>query len=184
MTKTEKIIRATIESGVEDVSAAEALAEWSDDHAGKRITSRNVPPGWVIRQQYGMFHLETAAYADARWDRKPPTPGPRISLLVAHQETSVEWPTGAYLREKNTAYFSAAVDRNESRRAVLESGAEIKRLARAVPRFMAALEELRDALGEGTWPEVFADRYEIRKAVGIDTVKIHPPGYPERGVSL
>jgi hypothetical protein len=184
MTKTEKTIRATIENGVEDIAAAEAVAAWADAHAGKLLTVRNAPEGWTIRKEYGMCQLETAAYADARWDRKPPTPGPRISLLLAHQETGVEIPTAAVLREKNTAYFSAAVDRNESRRAVLESGAEIKRLARAVPRFMAALEELRDALGEGTYPDLFADRYEIRKAVGIDTVKIHPPGYPQSGVSL
>jgi len=166
-----RIVKSGLEQEELDHSAAVQIAEWADAHEGKLLTERNKPEGWMIRRQYGMTELETDAYARSRWTNSE-QPGPRATVLLAHQETNVRIPSSAYLAECSPAFFTAAVERNDARRALLEDPARLRAIARALNRTRDALALIAELLPTGSGPDSVPDRYDIIRAAGLGDVKV------------
>jgi hypothetical protein len=116
----EKQLLGLIESGIEDTTIPDAIAAHADKHAGKPVTKIHAAAIEVqiglpvrIRRQYGMTQVSWAVGKEANpWLVEH-------SVLLAHSETNVSWPTGDELRAKNPAYFGASHARNAQRRQLL-----------------------------------------------------------------
>ena len=166
--------RAIMESSMEPVDIAEAVAVACSENAGKLLTKRFADRlremtgvEWTIRRNYGMTHVETLAYARSDWTHPPE--GPRICLLLAHSEKNVEIPTGIEVEEKNPAYFEAARKRNKYRAKVLAAGGlppELDSVLSAMDELGRAYEhvvELINASGCGS--HSVPDWYAIRASI-------------------
>ena len=172
----ERQILALIETSIEDTRVPDAIAAHADKRAGKPVTKTDadqleaqlgVPVR--IRRQYGMTHVAWAVgtgpnpWADER------------SILLAHSDTNVRWPTGEALRAKEPAYFGARDERNESRKKLLAEHhqdaripyikpSHVERAAAAIVKLREAREELLQLIDYGQPLHVI--RYPVEKLAG------------------
>jgi hypothetical protein len=113
-------ILGLIESSIEDTRVPDAIAAHADKRAGKPVTKTDaeqleaqlgVPVR--IRRQYGMTSVAWAIGTGLNpWlDER--------SILLAHSDSNVRWPTGSDLRKKEPAYFGARDERNAARKKLL-----------------------------------------------------------------
>jgi hypothetical protein len=163
----EQQILALVEGSIEDTRVPDAIAAHADKRAGKTVTKADAAQleaalgvSVRIRRQYGMTHIawsisdETAPWRDER------------SILLAHSESGVRWPTGAELRQKEPAYFGARDERNAARAKLLQEHATLRdaigdetpdaedasaicRAARAIVKLREAREELLSLIDYG-----------------------------------
>lgn len=146
-------ILTLLESSIEDTRVPDAIAAHADKRAGKPVTKADAAQleaqlgvSVRIRRQYGMTHIawsisdETAPWRDER------------SILLAHSESGVRWPTGAALRQKEPAYFGARDERNAARQKLLAEQHQLDRIPYVNPsqveRAAAAIAKLRAARKE------------------------------------
>jgi hypothetical protein len=147
----EQQILALVESSIEDTRVPDAIAAHADKRAGKPVTktdaeqleaSLGVPVR--IRRQYGMTQVSWTV-------GNGPDPH-EPSILLAHRETNVTWPTGDELRAKEPAYFGARDERNAARRKLLAEHHRFERIPSVEPsvveRAAAAVIKLREAREE------------------------------------
>jgi len=114
----ERQILALIESSIEDTRVPDAIAAHADKRAGKPVTKTDADQLEAqlgipvrIRRQYGMTHVAWTVGEGPQRDER--------SILLAHSDTGVRWPTGDELRKKEPAYFAARDERNEARKKLL-----------------------------------------------------------------
>lgn len=147
----------------------DAIAAYANKRAGKAVTKADavhleaqlgVP--MCIRRQYGMTHVT--------W---PPSAGSRDehSILLAHSETNVHWPSGHMLIAREPAYFAARDERNAARKTLLsthrkDNPSHIKRAAAAIVKHREAQDELLQLVGYGQPMHVV--RYAVEKLTGKD----------------
>jgi hypothetical protein len=160
------IIQAELEQETIDHDAAEEVAAWADAHADKLLTERNKPKGWRIVKSAGTTYLYTEAYWRGVYQQVE-DPGPRVSLLVDWSEVSVRILGAAVLRECSPAYFAAALERNEARRALLDDPDELRAIARTLNAVAQALTGVAVHL-----PPSVPDRYLIIEAAGLQDVTV------------
>ena len=157
----EQQILSLVESTIEDTRIPDAIAEYASKRADKPVTKTDAEKLQAqlgvpvrIRRQYGMTHVSWAAgeglnpWSDER------------SILLAHSETNVRWPSGTALRSKERAYFGARDERNADRKKLLgeysaqETWMRTNTLASqadrtsVVSRAAAAIAKLREARAE------------------------------------
>jgi hypothetical protein len=116
----EQQILTFIESSIEDTRVPDAIAAHADKRAGKPVTKTDaaqleaqVGLPVCITRRYGMTQVAWAVGKGGNpWSEER-------TILLAHSDTNVRWPTGDALRTKEPAYFGARDERNESRRALL-----------------------------------------------------------------
>lgn len=171
----EQQILVLVESSIEDTRVPDAIAAHADKRAGKPVTKTDAAQLEAllgipvrIRRQYGMTHVSWAI-----GDGSNPWKDER-SILIAHRETNVCWPTGDELRQKEPAYFGARDERNAAREQLLAEHRQlercptvnpslIERAAAAVAKLREAHEELQGLLDYGQPLNVV--RYDIEKLV-------------------
>lgn len=113
-----------------------------------------------IVRNYGMTNLE---WGDYGYTKNTGVPG--VSLLLAHQTTNVYLDAVA-MREKNPAYFDAALKRNEVRKVALADEKVMKDLEDTMAQFIAARDKLAKLFEYGT---IFNhDSCSIEKEYGIN----------------
>jgi hypothetical protein len=166
----EQQILTLLVSSIEDTRVPDAIAAHADKRAGKPVTktdaeqlSAQLGVPLRIRRQYGMTHVSWGAYNEER------------SILLAHSESSVRWPSGAELREKEPAYFGARDERNAAREALTTeyfhpghhtNPSVIERAAKAIAKLREAQAEL-DKLVEYDEP-LHVVRYDVEKIAKDD----------------
>ena len=157
-------ILALIESSIEDTRVPDAIAAHADKRAGKPVTKTDaeqleaqldVPVR--IRRQHGMTHIAWAVGTG------PNTWSDERSILLAHADKGVVWPSSHELRTKEPAYFGARDERNADRKKLLgehkaqETFFEQRTLmgettsaerTSAITRAAAAVAKLREARAE------------------------------------
>lgn len=166
----EQQILAIVESSIEDTRVPDAIAAHATKRAGKPVTKTDaeqleaqldVPVR--IRRQYGMTHVAWAVGVGQNpWSDER-------SILIAHSDTSVRWPTGDELRQKEPAYFAARDERNGQRRKLLQEHqtmrdadeSTVSQAARAIVKLREAREELLKLIDYGQPLHVV--RYPIEK---------------------
>lgn len=149
----EQQILNLIESSIEDTRVPDAIAAHADKRAGKPVTKTDadqleaqlgVPVR--IRRQHGMTHVSWAVGAAPNPWRE------ERSILLAHSDTNVRWPSAAELLKKEPAYFGARDERNESRKNLLAEHHQPERIPYINPshveRAAAAIAKLREAREE------------------------------------
>ena len=139
----EQQILTLIESSIEDTRVPDAIAAHADKRSGKPVTTKDadqleallgVPVR--IRRQYSMTHVAWAVGTGSNpWSDER-------SILLAHLDTNVRWPTGEALRAKEPAYFGARDERNEARNKLLADSSHVERAAAAIVKLREAREEL------------------------------------------
>ena len=175
-TDIEQQILTLIESSIVDTRIPDAIAAHADKRAGKPVTKTDaeqleaqlgVPVR--IRRQYGMTHVAWAV-------GQGPNPwSDERSILLAHAESGVRWPTGDELRGKEPAYFGARDERNESRKKLLAehhqdervpyiNPSHVERAAAAIVKLREAREELLSLIDYGQPLHVI--RYPVEKLAG------------------
>ena len=155
-TDIERQILALIETSIEDTRVPDAIAAHADKRAGKPVTktdaeqlSAQLGVPVRIRREHGMTHVSWEAGSD-------PNPWRATrSILLAHADSGVRWPTGDDLRKKEPAYFGARDERNEARRKLLQEHATMRGAiggeapahndASTICRAAAAIVKLREA---------------------------------------
>jgi hypothetical protein len=170
----EQQILAIIESSIEDTRVPDAIAVHADKRAGKPVTKTDadqleaqlgVPVR--IRRQYGMTHVAWTVGEGPKRDER--------SILLAHSDTNVRWPTGDELRKKEPAYFGARDERNEARRKLLAEHSKLDRIpsvnpsvveraATAIIKLREAREELQKLVDYGE--PLYVVRFPIEKLAG------------------
>lgn len=123
----ERQILAIVESSIEDTRVPDAIAAHADKRAGKPVTKTDAEQletqlGVPVRitRRYGMTQVAWATgKAPNLWSEER-------SILLAHAETGVRWPTGDELRKKEPAYFGARDERNKERRHLLQEHATMR----------------------------------------------------------
>ena len=178
----EQQILALIESSIEDTRVPDAIAAHADKRAGKPVTKTDADQlaaqlGVPVRisRLYGMTHVAWAiGTSPNHW-------AVERTILLAHSDTNVRWPTGEVLRAKEPAYFGALVERNESRRMLLQEHATLRgaigdeisgdddestvcRAARAIVKLREAREELEKLIDYGQPLHVVS--YPVEKLAG------------------
>lgn len=164
----EQQILTLIESSIEDTRyVPDAIATHADKRAGKPVTKTDADQLEVllgvpvrISRRYGMTHVSWAVGTG-------PNPwSDERSILLAHSDTNVRWPTGVELRKKEPAYFGARDERNEARKNLLQEHATLRgaigsetpdaedesavcRAARAIVKLREAREELLKLIDYG-----------------------------------
>jgi hypothetical protein len=116
---------------------------------GKRINKTHLAklnaqvPGYEFRLRYvaNMTNLEWGGYGRAN------NPDPGGSLLLAYTTVSVV-VDAAWVEEHNTAYFSAAVERNKARQQTLAQPAKCQALDQAIADYLRAKEALKALLAD------------------------------------
>ena len=152
-------ILAILESSMEDTRIPDTIAEYADKRVGKPVTKTDaaqletqlgVPVR--IRRQYGMTHVS--------WTTGEGSPRDERSILLAHSEKNVSWPSAPELRQGEPAYFTARDTRNEARRTLLAehhqmdripcvNPSRIERAALAISKLLTAQEELQQLMDYG-----------------------------------
>jgi uncharacterized protein (UPF0147 family) len=143
MTRTiEQQILTLLMSSIEDTRVPDAIAAHADKRAGKPVTKTDAEQLEAqigipvrIRRQYGMTHVSWGTYKEER------------SILLAHSESNVRWPTGEELRKKEPAYFGARDYRNAARKKLLQEHVAIADQS-AICRAASAIAKLREAQAE------------------------------------
>lgn len=163
----ERQILAAVEGSLEDTRVPDAIAAHADERAGKPVTKTDAEQleaqlGIPVRIQrrHGMTHvIWGAGPASAPWSDER-------SILIAHSETGVRWPSGHELRQKEPAYFGARDERNAARKRLLQEHATLRgaiddeipdaddesaiyRAARAIVKFREARAALVDLIEYG-----------------------------------
>lgn len=178
----EQQILTLIETSIEDTRIPNAIAAHADKRTGKTVTKTDaeqleaqlsVPVR--IRRQHGMTSVAWAIGTGQNpWSDER-------SILLGYSESGTRWPSGDELRKKESAYFGARDERNESRRKLLQEhatlhgafGSEplhaddesaIYRAARAIVKLREAHEELLKLIDYGQPLHVV--RYPIEKLAG------------------
>lgn len=143
---------------MEDSRIPDAIAAYADKRSGKIVTKTDatqleaqlgIPV--CIRRQYGMTHVSWTPYGGLRYEH---------SILLAHSETNVSWPSSPELRKKEPAYFAARDERNAARQELLVehhqidripsvNPSRIERAAMAIVKLRAAQEELQQLMNYG-----------------------------------
>lgn len=145
----EQQLLALVEGSIEDTRVPDAIAAHADKRAGKPVTKTDADQLEAqlgipvrLRRDYGMTSIAWAAGAGQNpWSTER-------SILIAHADTNVRWPTGDELRKKEFAYFSARDERNAQRRYLLQDHkAPISGQSShsAVARAAAAVAKIREA---------------------------------------
>jgi hypothetical protein len=155
----EQEILVLIESSIEDTRVPDAVAAHADKRAGKPVTKTDAEQleaqlGIPVRisRRYGMTHVAWAT-------GKGPNPwSDERSILLAHSDTNVRWPTAAELKKKEPAYFGARDERNEARKKLLQEHATMRSAiggetpdaddASAIYRAAQAIAKVREARAE------------------------------------
>jgi hypothetical protein len=166
MKATGNDIAKLIEDRMESVTVPNIIAEYLGTKAGKMLTVRHEKElkditgdsELRIRKQYGMTNIVWGGY-----DRTGGNGGG--SLLLAHTETSVIIPTAEVVREKNPAYFSAALARNEKRVKALADRATLDEVATLADTILKAQARLKELFAYGT--PLDPDHYGIEELVGL-----------------
>lgn len=151
----EQQILGLVEFSVEDSCIPDAIAAHADKRAGKPVTKTDaeqleaqlgVP--MRIRRQHSMTHVAWAMGAGQNPWRE------ERSILLAHSDSNVRWPTADELRKKEPAYFSARDERNATRRKLLNEHNQLDRIPDINPslieRAAAAVAKIREAREELT----------------------------------
>lgn len=146
----EQQILSLIESSIEDTRVPDAIAAHADKRAGKPVTKTDaqqleaqlgVPV--CITRRYGMTQVAWAVGTGGNPWRE------ERSILIAHSDNNVRWPTGDELRKKEPAYFGARDERNAARRKLLAEHHEFERCRGVNPsqveKAAAAIAKLREA---------------------------------------
>jgi hypothetical protein len=163
----ENQILAIVESSMEDTRVPDAIAAYADKRVGKPVTKTDAAQleaqlgvSVRIRRQYGMTHVS--------WTISEGPPHDEHSILLAHSETNVHWPSGHELRAKEPAYFAARDERNAARKALLSAHhrtplnpSHIERAAAAIVKLRAAQDELLQLVDHGQPMHVV--RYAVEK---------------------
>lgn len=146
MTRTiEQQILTLLVSSIEDTRVPDTIAAHADKRAGKPVTktdaeqlSTQLGVPVRIRRQYGMTNVSWGTYKEER------------SILLAHSESNVRWPTGDELRKKEPAYFGARDERNAARRRLLQEHASPRDAdaASTICRAASAIAKIREAQAE------------------------------------
>lgn len=118
--QVEREIVNLLESTMEDTAIPAAIAVHADKRVGKPVTVKDAKAleeqlGLPVRikKQYGMTSVAWAL-------GKGPNPWlEEQSILLAHSDTNVMWPSAEELEQKQPAYYSAARQRNTQRRELL-----------------------------------------------------------------
>ncbi len=172
----EQQILTLIESSIEDTRVPDAIAAHADKRAGKPVTKTDaeqleaqigVPVR--IRRQYGMTHVSWAVGEGTNPWRS------ERSILLAHSESGVRWPTADELRKKEPAYFGARDERNEARKKLLVehhqpdrvphvTSSYVERAAAAIAKLSEAREELLRLIDYGQPLHVI--HYPVEKLAG------------------
>jgi len=178
----EQQILALVEGSIEDTRVPDAIAAHADKRAGKPVTKADAAQ---IEAQVGLpvcitrrYRMTQVAWAVGKggnpWSEER-------SILIAHSDTNVRWPTGAELRAKEPAYFGARDERNASRKQLLQEHATLReaiggeipdaddesaiyRAARAIVKLREAREELLALIDYGQ--PLHVARSAIEKLVG------------------
>jgi hypothetical protein len=172
-----KQILNLIESSIEDTRVPDAIAAHADKRAGKPVTKTDadqleaqlgVPVR--IRRQHGMTSVAWAVGEGQNPWRE------ERSILLAHSDTGVKWPTSDELRQKEPAYFGARDERNEARKKLLAehhqpkrssiNPSHVERAAAAIVKLREAQEELLQLVDYGQPLHVV--RYPVEKLVKED----------------
>jgi len=178
----EQQLLALIEGSIEDTRVPDAIAAHADKRAGKPVTKTDadqleaqlgVP--MRISKRYGMTHVVWAV-------GKAPNPwADERTILIAHSDTSVRWPSGHDLRQKEPAYFSARDERNTARKRLLQEHATLRdavgsetpddddesticRAARAIAKLREARAALEDLIAYDQPLHVM--RFDVEKLAG------------------
>ena len=121
----ERQILMLVEGSIEDTRVSDAIAAHADKRAGKPVTKTDADQLEAqlgipvrIRRQFGMTHVAWTVDVGGKRDER--------SILLAHSDTNVRWPTGDELRTKEPAYFGARDDRNAARRRLLQEHATLR----------------------------------------------------------
>lgn len=154
-------ILAIVKSSMEDTRCPDAIAAYADKRVGKPVTKTDAAQLEAqlgipvrIRRQYGMTHIS--------WTTEPTGGSTRTehSILLAHSETNVHWPSSHELRAKEPAYYSARDERNAARRKLLNEHqlltgtpgrdqSSIVRAAAAITKLREAQRELQELMDYG-----------------------------------
>ena len=149
----EQQILTLIESSIEDTRVPDAIAAHADKRSGKPVTKTDADQLEAllgipvrIRRQYGMTHVAWAVGTGSNpWSDER-------SILLAHADKGVCWPTGDELKKKEPAYFGARDERNEARKKLLAEQHQYERIPYINPshveRAAAAIVKLREAREE------------------------------------
>ena len=162
--KLRRIVEKALTEDEKLLACLDSLSVWAADNAGKMLTKRNTPEGWIVRREYGMTHLETEAYYYGRF-RTPEPKGPRASLLVAHQEANVYLPAAGDWGDL-TMWRTRAAEAIERREALLADPAQLRAIVRALNAARAALAGIAEVL-----PWDVPDRHAMIEAAGLGDVK-------------
>lgn len=139
---TQDDIRALIESRIEPAEPAEGLYQVLKRHHGEKLTRRILPelqrvePSAYLRKIAGMTYIA--------WQPKDKD---CIGSMLVYYSEGAEPIDAGYVREKNPAYFSARVERNEHRAAAVKNVKAQRELAAAIKdyhRAKATIERLTE----------------------------------------
>ncbi len=178
----ERQLLTLIESSIEDTRVPDAIAAHADKRAGKPVTktdadqlSAQLGIPVCITRRYRMTQIAWAVGKGGNpWSEER-------SILLAHADTNVRWPTGAELRTKEPAYFGARDERNAARAQLLQEHATLRgaigsespdaddestvcRAARAIIKLREAREELLKLIDYGQPLHVV--RSDVEKLAG------------------
>ncbi len=141
-----KILRKFIENRMEDVETPKKVRDYLLEHEGKPITKRHsaaisalIGHTVTIRKQFGMTHLDwMQPAADGSNDH--------FSMIIAYAERNVVIPGREWFDQYCAREISAAENRNEQRRNILNDPRRLLRLARDIRRFREACKALKLSL--------------------------------------
>lgn len=160
-------IPTIIEKSIEPTEPQFKLLAWLKANAeGKLLTEpllkkmqAAVDESLRIQRRYGMTHIE---WGDYGYHKDTGRPGG--SIILAWSEKNVRIDT-KLIEEKNAAYFSACLERNETRRKALADEKAMYELDQTLKAFVAYRDKIKELMAHGT---VFApDRYTIEKEYGL-----------------
>lgn len=172
----ERTIINLIEDGIEDTRVPDAIAAHADARTGKVVTVKDAEQ---LEKQLGIpvrisrrFGMTQVTWATGTLGNPWASEG---SILLAHGDTHVRWPTIVEVHQKNPAYFEARDRRNESRRQLLAEQNELNRIpyikisniekaVRAITQFREARDELQKLIDFGEPLHVI--NCDIRKLLG------------------
>ena len=147
----EQKILAFIESSIEDTRVPDAIAAHADKRAGKPVTKTDamqieaqVGLPVCLTRRHGMTQIAWAVGKGGNpWSEER-------SILIAHADTNVRWPSAAELRQKEPAYFGARDERNAARKLLLDDhrGQSQSMRTSAVTRAAEAIVKVREASAE------------------------------------
>jgi len=165
--QVKKIIENELADETRDNEAAEVIAAWCEERAGKMITEKNKPQGVYIVKHYGWTEFQTEVAFYSRMASQKDQTGPDLTMIIDRREVYAEYPQADTIREANPQYFAGVVKRNERRRELLASPESMRAIAHSLNNVNKALAAVKATLSN----EV-DDRYRIIEEAGLSEVKI------------